>query len=120
VEPIAIRWSADDVDGDAQIIGRSRQEPADVGIRAEPEGPTVEEPGHERFRHEKPAAVTGGEGGRLVEERSGVNDLEDVGVGVADDGQIALGKGGQTLGQLPAAGGVDALEEAPVTAGRQG
>ncbi len=77
----------------------------------------MEEPGDEGFGHEQAAAVAGGEGGGLVEEGAGIEDLEHFGVRVSHDLQVPLGESGEALGELTAARRVDSLEEPPVAAG---
>ena len=76
----------------------------------------MEEAGDEGFGHEQAAAVAGRQGGGLVEEGAGVEDLEQLGVGVPDDLEVTPGKGGETLGKLAATGCVNSLEETPVAA----
>jgi len=66
---------------DSELVRRSGEEPADVGVGPEREGPVVEEPGDERLGDEESAAVAGGQGGSLVKEGAGVEDLKDFGVG---------------------------------------
>ena len=105
------------MDADGKVVSGSGEEPADIGLHAEPKCSAVEEARNERFGHQEATAVAGGQGGRVVEEGPGVEDLEDFGVGVANDGQVPFGEGGEPLGELASARGVDPLEEPPVAAG---
>lgn len=71
-----------DVDGDVEVIGDFGEPGADVALRAEPELVAVGESGGEGLADEKAAgAVAAADGGSLIEQRSGVEDLQDLGWG---------------------------------------
>jgi len=112
------RSAAGDVDVDAEISGDACERLAHVALGPEPELMPERAPRSEGLGDEEPTgAVAGGDGGGLVQQRSGIQDLEDLGVWVANDAEITAGQGGEELGELPAAGCVDALQESPVPEG---
>jgi hypothetical protein len=108
------------VDGHAEILGRSGEEAADVGVGSEPKGPAMDKAGDESLCHKQAAAIAGGQGGRLVEERPRVEDLEHLRVRMPHDRQVAPGESGEALRELTTARSVDPLEESPVATGGQG
>ena len=118
--PGPARASADDADGDAEVVRRPGQESPDVGFGPEPKRSAVEKAGREGLGHKQAAAVAGGQGGGLVEEGAGVENLEHLWMRVPHDLEVPPGKGGEALGKLAAAGGMNSLEEPPVAAGREG
>ena len=73
--------SADDPEGNAKVVGCPGEEPSDIGVGPEPEGPPVEKTGGECLGHEQSAPVAGGQGRGIVEEGARVEDLEYLGVG---------------------------------------
>ena len=74
-----------DVDSDPEFIGRSGEQVSDITLRAEPQRPAMGESGGQGLSDEPPgAAIAGGNLRGLIEQRSWVNDLEDLGVGVTD------------------------------------
>ena len=79
----------------------------------------MEKAGREGLGHKQAAAVAGGQGGGLVEEGAGVENLEHLWMRVPHHLEVPLRKGGEALGKLSAAGGMNSLEESPVAAGRE-
>ncbi|MGH9111865.1 MAG: hypothetical protein ACRDZN_06155 [Acidimicrobiales bacterium] len=72
------------MDGDVEVGGDVGEAVADVSFGAEPELVAVGEARGEGLDDEQPAgAVAGADGGGLVEQRAGVEDLEDLGVRIA-------------------------------------
>ena len=110
----------DDVNGDAEVVGCAGEQPADVALRAEPQSPPVGETGGEGLTGEPSgAAVTGSETRRLVEEGPGICDPEHLWMGKADGVSIRRTQRGEQSRELTVTGCVDALEEPPVSSGRE-
>jgi hypothetical protein len=110
----------DDVDGDAEVVGCAGQQPADVAFGAEPQSPPVGQTGGEGLTGEPSgAAVTGSETRRLVEEGPGICDPEHLWMGKADGVSIRRAQRGEQSRELTVTGCVDALEEPPVSSGRE-
>jgi len=106
-----------DVDGDAQVGGDVGHAHSDVGGGAEPQLAAVGEPGGQDLGDQKTAGVVaGGDRGGLVEDRARVENLDDLGVRVADGFAVLGAEPSQDGRQLTGAGVVDALQE-PVVAG---
>ena len=75
----------DHLDSDAKFAGGSFDHPADVGAQAEPQLLPEGQARDQSFR-DQPArpAVAGGDDRRLVQEGTGIEDPEHLGVGMAD------------------------------------
>ena len=72
----------DDVDGNAEIIGDLAEPASDIPLAAEPKLTAVDEAGDDRLGDEPSRPAVGGRhGGRLVEQRARVEDLQDAGAG---------------------------------------
>ena len=114
------RGLGDDVDGDAEVVGCAGQQPADVAFGAEPQGPAGGETGGEGLTGEPSgAAVAGREARRFVEQGPGVCDPEHLWMGKADGVSIRRTQRGEQSRELTVTGCVDALEEPPVSSGRE-
>ena len=110
----------DDVNGDAEVVGCAGEQPADVALRAEPQSPPVGETGGEGLTGEPSgAAVTRRETRRFVEEGPGICDPEHLWMGKADGVSIRRAQRGEQSRELTVTGCVDALEEPPVSSGRE-
>lgn len=82
--------------------------------------PAVGESRGQGLGDEKPgAAVPRGDGGGVIEERPGVEDLEDFRVRVPDGVPVGLWKQPEGPGQLTAPGRVDCLQQPPVAGHRK-
>lgn len=96
------------MDGDTELVGGSGQRPAHVGFRSEPQGPAVAKTGGEGLGDEQPA-VAAGDGGGIIQQGPGVQDFEDLGMGMAERGPVSFGQQRENLGELTAPGGVEGL-----------
>ena len=76
--PDGLDWvSGSDVDRHAEIVSYLTHASTDVALGAEPELPTVDQPGNKRLGHVPTrVAIRRGEGRRLVEHGAGIQYLE--------------------------------------------
>jgi len=107
------------VDRDAELVGSPGEELADIVAGAEPEAAVVEAGGEALGDEQAGAAVAGGDSGGLVEERAGVEDLEDFGVGMSETVPAGWAELVEEPGELTAPRAVEGLEEPPVATGGQ-
>ena len=74
-----------DVDRDSQVGGDLGEADTDVALGAEPELMAVGESSGQCFAYEQTASlIPGADGRRLVEQRPGIEDLQDLRVRTAD------------------------------------
>jgi len=71
-----------------RVGGGVGEDTADVAVDPEPQAPTVGQRRGQGLGDEQAAAVAGGEPRRVIEEGPRVEDLEDLGVGVAHHAEI--------------------------------
>lgn len=78
-----------DVNSETQFVGGPPGDRTNVCRGAEPQFAAVREPGREGLAHQQPAAVSGSHYGGFIQQRSGVEHLENLRVRPADDRQIS-------------------------------
>jgi hypothetical protein len=105
------------VDDDAHLVGDLSEPIADVTARAEPQLAAVDQAGGEGLPDEQPSrSICSSDRCGLVEQRTRIEDLEDLGMRPLDCLPVNVA---QQLGELSSAGNVDWSEEPVVTVGRQ-
>jgi hypothetical protein len=80
--------SAEYVYVDAELLGGSVGGPTDIGTGAEVELAAIGHACREGLAREQPAAVPGGQASGVIEQRAGIDDGENLGMGEADCVQV--------------------------------
>ena len=104
------------MDGNAEFFGSVGEQPADIPLCTEPQDTPVVETGSERLIDEPSAAKPRTKPSCFVQKGPGVEDLKDLGVWEPERVACCRRQRGTSLGELPGAGSVDALQEPPISA----
>lgn len=104
------------MDGDVEIVSYGQQGPTDVAFEAEPELLTVGETGGQRFGDQEATSVaTSHELSCDIQQRSWIEDLEDLWSGKADDGEIRTGQRAEQFGESTTRWRMSPLQQPPMT-----